>query len=157
LAKTHFYCIFDFFGVARARARKRARVRYINARIIERHGKSWEIGETRLNRLLFQDDIFTSNKTEGIQEAVKIIETFQNPKRLQFYMDKTKKSVISSKSEESVYINESEIDLGKIIEEKENHKEYIKEIMKKGNVVAIISTAIVNENNLSSKRIEVGL
>ena len=45
-------------------------------RIIERHGNSWKIGETRLNPLLFQDDIFAANKTDEIQETVKIIETF---------------------------------------------------------------------------------
>ena len=32
-------------------------------RIIEKHGQSWKIGETRLNPLLFQDDIFAANKT----------------------------------------------------------------------------------------------
>ena len=108
------------------------------ARIIERQGKSWKIEETRLNPRLFQEDIFAANKTDEIQETVKIIETFQNLKRLQFHKDKTRKSVISGKSEESVYINGNEIErtphhmyLGKIIEEKGKHKEDIKERMKK--------------------------
>jgi len=35
------------------------------------------MGETRPNLLLFQDDVFNANNTEEIQEAVKIIETFQ--------------------------------------------------------------------------------
>ena len=103
-------------------------------RIIERHGNSWKIGETRLNPLLFQDDIFAANKTDEIQETVKIIETFQNLKRLQFHKDKTRKSVISGKIEESVYINENEIErtphhvyLGKILEEKGKYKEDINE------------------------------
>ena len=116
------------------------------------------IGETRLNPLLFQDDIFAVNKTGDIQETVKIIETFQNLKRLQFHKDKTKKSVLSGKSEEAIYINETKIErtphhmyLGKIIEEKGKHKEDIKERIKKGNVAAIISTTIVNENNLRTK------
>ena len=132
-------------------------------RIIEKHGESWMIGETRLNPLLFQDDIFAVNKTGDIQETVKIIETFQNLKRLQFHKDKTKKSVLSGKSEEAIYINEIKIErtphhmyLGKIIEEKGKHKEDIKERIKKGNVAAIISTTIVNEKNLRNKRIEVG-
>ena len=60
-------------------------------RVIERHGKSWKIGETKLNPLLFQDDIFVANKTEEIQETVKIIETFQNLKRLQFHKEKIKR------------------------------------------------------------------
>merc|ERR1711874_899115 len=47
--------------------------------------------------------------------------------------------------------------LGKIIEEKGKHKEDIKERMIKGNAAAIISTSIINEKNLSNKRIEVGL
>ena len=47
--------------------------------------------------------------------------------------------------------------LGKIIEEKGKHKEDIKERMIKGNAAAIISTSIVNEKNLTNKRIEVGL
>merc|ERR1711874_662490 len=136
----------------------------MGTRVIERHGKIWKIGERRLNPLLFQDDIFTANKTEEIQETVKIIETFQNLKRLQFYKDKTRKSIISGKSEESVYINRNEIErtlhhmyLGKIIEEKGKHKEDIKERMIKGNAAAIISRTIVNEKNLTNKRIEVGL
>jgi len=46
--------------------------------------------------------------------------------------------------------------LVKIIEEKLKHKEDIKERVKKGNVAVIISLTIVNENNLSNKRIDVG-
>ena len=80
-------------------------------RIIEKHGQSWKIGETRLNPLLFQDDIFAANKTEDIQETVNIIETFQNLKRLQFHKEKTKKSILSGKSEEAVYINKNEIEV----------------------------------------------
>ena len=76
-------------------------------RIIEKHGQSWKIGGTRLNPLLFQDDIFAANKTEEIQETVNIIETFQNLKRLQFHKEKTKKSILSGKSKEAVYIKKN--------------------------------------------------
>ena len=77
---------------------------------------------------MFQDDTFAAHKTEEIQETVKIIETFRKLKRLQFYKEKTKKSAISGKSEEPIYINENEIEgtpyhmyLGKIIDEKGKH------------------------------------
>jgi len=49
------------------------------------------IGETKLNLLLFLNDIFNANKKEEIQETVKIIETFQNLKRhFRFHKGKTK-------------------------------------------------------------------
>ena len=103
-------------------------------RIIEKYGKSWEVGGTKIHPLIFQDDICSANRSEDIQKTVKIIETFQNLKRLQFHEDKTKKSILMGKNDFPIYINGKEIMrtqnhmyLGKIIEEKGKHKEDIKE------------------------------
>merc|ERR1739842_198693 len=97
---------------------------------IENHGKSWEIKSVEMNQLLFQDDIFAANRTSDIKETVKIIETFQNLKRLQFQKDKTKKSILRGKRDEPLFINGNEIErvpnhmyLRKIIKEKGKHKE----------------------------------
>ena len=79
-------------------------------RIIEENDNCWAIGETRLNPLLFQDDIFAANKTKELEETVKTIEAFQNLKRLQFHKDKTKKSFLSGKSDEALFINGNEIE-----------------------------------------------
>ena len=133
-------------------------------RIIENHGKTWEIGGTKMNPLLFQDDIFAANKTDDMKETVKIIETFQNIKRLQFHKDKTKKSILRGKIDEPVYVNGSKIErvtshmyLGKIIEEKGKHKEDIKERLNKANIASTISENIIREKGLNKKRIEVGV
>ena len=133
-------------------------------RIIENHGKSWEIGGAKMNPLLFQDDIFAANKTSDIKETVKIIETFQNLKRLQFHQDKTKKSILRGKRDEPLYINGNEIErvpnhmyLGKIIEEKGKHKEDIKERLKKAKIASSISENVIIAKGLNHKRIEVGI
>ena len=133
-------------------------------RIIENHGKSWEIGGAKMNPLLFQDDIFAANRTSDIKETVKIIETFQNLKRLQFHKDKTKKSILRGKRDEPVYINGNEIErvpnhmyLGKIIEEKGKHKEDIKERLKKAKIASSISENVIIAKGLNHKRIEVGI
>ena len=102
-------------------------------RIIENHGKSWEIGGAKMNPLLFQDDIFAVNKTCDIKETVKIIETFQNLKRLQFHKDKTKKSILRGKRDEPLYINGNEIHRslitctwGKSLKKKENTRKTLR-------------------------------
>ena len=114
--------------------------------------------------LIFQDDICAANRTEDIQKTVKIIETFQNLKRLQFHKDKTKKSILVGKNDAPIYINGKEIMraqnhmyLGKIIEEKGKHKEDIKERMKKAIAASTQSIKLVQERRLNNKRIEVGI
>merc|ERR1712106_478544 len=94
----------------------------------------------------------------------KIIETFQNLKRLQFHKDKTKKSIRRGKRDEPVYVNGSEIEivsshiyLGKIIEEKGKHNEDIKERLNKAKIASSISENIIIEKGLNNKRIEVGV
>ena len=117
-----------------------------------------------MNPLLFQDDIFAVNKTCDIKETVKIIEIFQNIKRLQFHKDKTKKSILRGKRDEPLYINGNEIErvpnhmyLGKIIEEKGKHKEDIKERLKKAKIASSISENVIVTKGLNHKRIEVGI
>ena len=133
-------------------------------RIIEEHGKVWEIGGIKINPLLFQDDIFAVNKTEDIQETISIIETFQNLKRLQFHEEKTKKSIINGKKDKTVYINGIEIErtkshkyLGKIIEENGKIKEEIKERIKIAKMQVNQAFQVIDKNELSRKRIEVGI
>ena len=58
-------------------------------RIIEKHDRQWNIGDIKMNPLLFQDDIFAVNKTNEIQNTINIIQTFQDLKRLQVHEDKT--------------------------------------------------------------------
>ena len=60
---------------------------------------------TRINPLLFQDDIIAINKTKDIQETVNAIETFQHLKRLEFHENKTKKSIFNGKKEEQIKVN----------------------------------------------------
>ena len=50
-------------------------------RMMNESGKAWETEGIIINKLLFQDDIFTVNRTKDIQETRNIIETFQNLKR----------------------------------------------------------------------------
>merc|ERR1712055_528572 len=133
-------------------------------RIIDKYGKSWDIGGSKMNPLIFQDDICAANRTEDIQKTVKIIETFQHLKRLQFHKDKTKKSILMGKNDEPIYINGKEIMraqnhmyLGKIIAEKGKHKEDIKERLKKAIAVSTQSIKLVQEKRLNNKRIEVGI
>ena len=133
-------------------------------RIVENQGKSWEVGGTKINPLIFQDDIIAANRTEDIQETVSIIETFQDLKRLQFHKEKTKKSILVGKRDEPVYINGKEITraqnhmyLGKIIEEKGKHKEDIKERLNKATVASTMSIKVINAKGLYNKRIEVGI
>merc|ERR1712106_845918 len=90
----------------------------------------------------------------------KIIETFQNLKRLQFHKDKTKKSILRGKRDEPVYVNGSEIErvsshmyLGKIIEEKGKHNGDIKERLNKAKIASSISENIIIEKGLNNKRI----
>ena len=100
---------------------------------------------------------------QDIQETISIIETFQNLKRLQFREEKTKKSIINGKKDKTIYINGIEIErtkshkyLGKIIEENGKIKEEIKERIKitKRQVNQVFQ--VIDKNELSSKRIEVG-
>ena len=48
-----------------------------------------------------------------MQELINEIEVFQNLKRLQFHEDKTKKSIINGKRDETLYINGVEIERAK--------------------------------------------
>ena len=78
--------------------------------MINRSEIVWDIGETRINPLLFQDDIIAINKTKDIQNTVNVIETFQHLKRLEFHEGKTKKSIFNGKKkEEKIEINGCEI------------------------------------------------
>ena len=118
---------------------------------------------TRINPLLFQDDIIAINKTKDIQETVNAIETFQHLKRLEFHENKTKKSIFNGKKEEQIKVNGYDIIrttehtyLGKIIEEELKEKKEIQERIK----VAIIQSnewiSIINNKLLTRKRIAAG-
>ena len=92
---------------------------------------------TRINPLLFQDDIIAINKTEDIQKTVNAIETFQHLKRLEFHENKTKKSIFNGKRDEQIKVNGYEIIrttehtyLCKIIEEDLKEKKEIQERIK---------------------------
>ena len=50
-------------------------------RMLDNCESIWEIEGTKINPLLFQDDIIAINKTKDIQKTVNIIETFQNLKK----------------------------------------------------------------------------
>ena len=133
-------------------------------RIIENHGGSWQIGGIQIHPLLFQDDIFAVSKTENMQKLINKIEVFQNLKRLQFHEDKTKKSIINGKRDETLYINGIEIKrarshkyLGKIIEEKGKIKEEIKKRMEKATTQAIQTMIVIKHQEMCHKRIEVGI
>ena len=71
-------------------------------RMVDKCDSLWKIGETRINPLLFQDDIIAINKTKNIQKTVNVIETFQHLKRLEFHESKTKKSIFNGKKEEKI-------------------------------------------------------
>ena len=133
-------------------------------RMMERVEKRWEIGEIKINPLLFQDDIFAVNETKNIQETVNIIETFQNLKKLQFHEEKTKKSILNGKKDENVNINgvniervESHKYLGKIIEEKFKGKEELKERIRKAKAATNEAFTLMNRKELNNKRISIGI
>ena len=93
-------------------------------RILDKCENIWEVDGTRINPLLFQDDIIAINKTKDIQKTVNAIETFQHLKRLEFHENKTKKSLFNGKRDEQIKVNGYEIIrttehtyLGKIMEE----------------------------------------
>ena len=133
-------------------------------RMMNESGKAWEIEGTKMNPLLFQDDIFAVNRTKDIQETINIIETFQNLKRLQFHEEKSKKSILNGKRNEKVKVNGIEIErvtshtyLGKIIEEKIKDKEEIQERIKKAKAQTTQSFVVIDRKKLNRKRIEVGI
>ena len=93
-------------------------------RILDLNENIWEIEGTKINPLLFQDDIIAINRTKDIQKTVNTIETFQHLKRLEFHEGKTKKSILNGKKDEKIEVNGYEIKrtpdhtyLGKIVEE----------------------------------------
>ena len=103
-------------------------------RILDLNENIWEIEGTKINPLLFQDDIIAINRTKDIQKTVNTIETFQHLKRLEFHEGKTKKSILNGKKDEKVEINGYEIKrtpehtyLGKIVEEGLKEKREIQE------------------------------
>ncbi|CAL4126002.1 unnamed protein product [Meganyctiphanes norvegica] len=125
--------------------------------------KTWNIGDIKINPLLFQDDIFAANKTKDIQETVNVIQTFQNLKRLQFHEEKSKKSILNGKRDEPIYINGIQIErasshkyLGKLIEERSIEKEENKERIKKAKAAANDSLNFINRKELKNKRVNVG-
>ena len=132
-------------------------------RMLDNCESIWEIEGTKINPLLFQDDIIAINKTKDIQKTVNIIETFQHLKRLEFHEDKTKKSIFSGKRDEKVQINECEIKratehtyLGKIIEEELKEKKEIQERIKMAIIQSNECMGIINNKLLSRKRIGLG-
>ena len=78
-------------------------------RILDKCENIWEVDGTRINPLLFQDDIIAINKTKDIQKTVNAIETFQHLKRLEFHENKTKKSLFNGKRDEQIKVNGYEI------------------------------------------------
>merc|ERR1712055_121760 len=133
-------------------------------RMMERVETRWEIGEIKINPLLFQDDIFAVNETKNMQETVNIIETFQNLKKLQFHEEKTKKSILNGKKDENVNINgvniervESHKYLGKIIEEKIKGKEELKDRIRKAKAATNEAFTLMNRKELNNKRISIGI
>ena len=132
-------------------------------RMLDNCESIWEIEGTKINPLLFQDDIIAINKTKDIQKTVNIIETFQHLKRLEFHEDKTKKSIFSGKRDEKVKINECEIKratehtyLGKIIEEELKEKKEIQERIKMAIIQSNECMGIIINKLLSRKRIGLG-
>ena len=133
-------------------------------RILDKCENIWEIEGTKINPLLFQDDIITINKTKDIQKTVNIIEAFQHLKRLEFHEDKTKKSILNGKKEVKIEINGSEVSrvsehtyLGKIIEEGLKEKREIEERINKARIQSNECLNIVNNMLLSRKRINSGI
>ena len=132
-------------------------------RIMNQCGNQWYMENIKINPLLFQDDIFAVNKTEHIQDTIDIIETFQDLKRLQFHEEKTKKSILNGKKDETIYINNVEIGraehhtyLGKIISEKTGEKEEISQRITKAKAAVNECMNIVNRKELKHKRIGIG-
>ena len=132
-------------------------------RILNKCENVWEVEGTRINPLLFQDDIIAINKTEDIQKTVNAIETFQHLKRLEFHENKTKKSIFNGKREEQIKVNGYEIIrttehtyLGKIIEEELKEKKEIQERIKMAIVQSNECMSIINNKLLSRKRIVAG-
>ena len=132
-------------------------------RMINRSESVWEIGETRINPLLFQDDIIAINKTKDIQKTVNLIETFQHLKRLEFHEGKTKKSIFNGKKEEKVEINGCEIKratehtyLGKVIEEGKKDTKEIQERIRMAIIKSNECMSIIENKLLSKKRIGIG-
>ena len=133
-------------------------------RIIESNGKTWDMNGIKINPLLFQDDIIAANKTKDIKETIKIIETFQDIKRLKFHEEKSKKSILNGKTEENIQVNGIEIKrasshkyLGKIVEEKHTEKEEIKARINKARWKVNESLSIINNSKLRNKIIDIGI
>ena len=132
-------------------------------RMLDKCDSIWKIGETRINPLLFQDDIIAINKTKNIQKTVNVIETFQHLKRLEFHESKTKKSIFNGKKEEKIKVNGKEIEratehtyLGKVIEEGMKNKKEIQERIRMAIIQSNECMSIINNQYLSRKRIEMG-
>ena len=132
-------------------------------RMLNRCESIWEIGGTRINPLLFQDDIIAINKTKDIQKTVNVIETFQHLKRLEFHESKTKKSIFSGKKDEKIEVNGCEIKratehtyLGKVIEEGKNEKKEIQERIRMAVIKSNECMSVIENKLLSKKRIGLG-
>ena len=133
-------------------------------RILESDRNIWEIEGTKINPLLFQDDIIAINRTKDIQKTVNAIETFQHLKRLEFHEGKTKKSILNGKRDEKVEINGYEIErtsehtyLGKIVEEGLKEKKEIQERIKMARIQKNECLSIIDNKLLGRKRIEIGI
>ena len=133
-------------------------------RILELNENIWEIEGTKINPLLFQDDIIAINRTKDIQKTVNTIETFQHLKRLEFHEGKTKKSILSGKRDEKMKINGYEIKrtpehtyLGKIVEEGLKEKREIQERIIKARVEQTECLRILKNKYLSRNRISGGV
>ena len=133
-------------------------------RILESDRNIWEIEGTKINPLLFQDDIIAINRTKDIQKTVNAIETFQHLKRLEFHEGKTKKSILNGKRDEKVEINGYEIErtsehtyLGKIVEEGLKEKREIQERITKARVEQNECLRILKNKYLSRNRISGGV
>ena len=132
-------------------------------RILDKCENIWEVDGTRINPLLFQNDIIAINKTKDIQETVNAIETFQHLKRLEFHENKTKKSIFNGKKEEQIKVNGYDIIratehtyLGKIIEEELKEKKEIQERIKMAIIQSNECMSIINNKLLTRKRIAAG-
>lgn len=133
-------------------------------RILDLNENIWEIEGTKINPLLFQDDIIAINRTKDIQKTVNTIETFQHLKRLEFHEGKTKKSILNGKREEKVEINGYEIKrtpehtyLGKIVEEGLKEKREIQERIIKARIDQNECLRILKSKYLGRKRIYGGI
>ena len=133
-------------------------------RMMDSDRNIWEIEGTKINPLLFQDDIIAINRTKDIQKTVNTIETFQHLKRLEFHEGKTKKSILNGKRDERVEINGYEIQrtsehtyLGKIVEEGLKEKREIQERITKAKVEQYECLRILKNKYLSRNRITGGV